>query len=62
MKEPSYVDPNHSLGKKMILCLRCLAQPANTTYSKNTGVLAVTKNYNPATLRMRQYSTSSSAF
>ncbi|MBN2558011.1 MAG: uracil-xanthine permease [Clostridia bacterium] len=26
--------------------------PANTTYSENTGVLAVTKNYNPATLRL----------
>ncbi|MFO7636967.1 MAG: uracil-xanthine permease family protein [Clostridia bacterium] len=26
--------------------------PANTTYSENTGVLAVTKNYNPATLRI----------
>lgn len=26
--------------------------PANTTYSENTGVLAATKNYNPAILRM----------
>lgn len=26
--------------------------PANTTYSENTGVLALTKNYNPAILRM----------
>ena len=26
--------------------------PANTTYSENTGVLAATKNYNPATLRL----------
>ncbi len=26
--------------------------PANTTYSENTGVLAATKNYNPATLRI----------
>ena len=26
--------------------------PANTTYSENTGVLATTKNYNPALLRM----------
>lgn len=26
--------------------------PANTTYSENTGVLATTKNYNPAILRM----------
>lgn len=26
--------------------------PANTTYSENTGVLAVTKNYNPAIIRM----------
>ena len=29
-----------------------LGGPANTTYSENTGVLAVTKNYNPATLRI----------
>ena len=26
--------------------------PANTTYSENTGVLATTKNYNPAILRL----------
>jgi uracil permease len=26
--------------------------PANTTYSENTGVLAVTRNYNPAVLRL----------
>jgi uracil permease len=26
--------------------------PANTTYSENTGVLATTKNYNPAVLRV----------
>lgn len=26
--------------------------PANTTYSENTGVLALTKNYNPAILRL----------
>ncbi|WP_138295841.1 MULTISPECIES: uracil-xanthine permease family protein [unclassified Clostridium] len=26
--------------------------PANTTYSENTGVLAATQNYNPATLRL----------
>jgi len=26
--------------------------PPNTTYSENTGVLAITKNYNPAILRM----------
>jgi len=26
--------------------------PANTTYSENTGVLAVTKNYNPAIIRL----------
>ncbi len=26
--------------------------PANTTYSENTGVLAVTKNYNPAVIRL----------
>ena len=30
----------------------CLGGPANTTYSENTGVLAVTKNYNPSTLRI----------
>ena len=30
----------------------CLGGPANTTYSENTGVLAVTKNYNPTTLRI----------
>lgn len=29
-----------------------LGGPANTTYSENTGVLAATKNYNPATLRL----------
>jgi uracil permease len=29
-----------------------LGGPANTTYSENTGVLAVTKNYNPAVIRM----------
>ena len=29
-----------------------LGGPANTTYSENTGVLAATKNYNPATLRI----------
>lgn len=29
-----------------------LGGPANTTYGENTGVLAVTKNYNPATLRL----------
>lgn len=28
-----------------------LGAPANTTYGENTGVLAVTKNYNPAILR-----------
>ena len=26
--------------------------PANTTYGENTGVLAITKNYNPAILRL----------
>ena len=26
--------------------------PANTTYGENTGVLAITKNYNPAILRI----------
>jgi len=29
-----------------------LGGPANTTYGENTGVLAVTKNYDPATLRI----------
>mgnify|MGYP000957121050 CR=1 FL=1 len=29
-----------------------LGGPANTTYSENTGVLAVTKNYDPSTLRI----------
>ncbi len=29
-----------------------LGAPANTTYSENTGVLAVTKNYNPVTLEI----------
>ncbi len=29
-----------------------LGGPANTTYSENTGVLATTKNYNPALLRV----------
>ena len=29
-----------------------LGGPANTTYSENTGVLATTKNYNPAILRL----------
>ena len=28
-----------------------LRVPANTTYGENTGVLAITKNYNPAILR-----------
>ena len=30
----------------------CMGGPAATTYSENTGVLAATKNYNPATLRI----------
>ncbi len=30
----------------------CIGAPANTTYSENTGVLAVTRNYNPAILRL----------
>ena len=30
----------------------CLGGPANTTYSENTGVLAVTKNSTPTTLRI----------
>lgn len=29
-----------------------LGGPANTTYGENTGVLAITKNYNPAIIRM----------
>ena len=29
-----------------------IGAPANTTYSENTGVLAVTKNYNPVTLEI----------
>lgn len=29
-----------------------LGGPANTTYGENTGVLAITKNYNPANLRI----------
>jgi uracil permease len=29
-----------------------LGGPANTTYGENTGVLAVTKNYNPKTIRV----------
>lgn len=29
-----------------------LGGPANTTYGENTGVLAITKNYNPAILRL----------
>ena len=29
-----------------------LGGPANTTYSENTGVLAVTKNYDPAVIRI----------
>jgi uracil permease len=29
-----------------------LGGPANTTYGENTGVLAITKNYNPAILRI----------
>lgn len=32
-----------------------LGGPANTTYSENTGVLATTRNYNPAILRMTAY-------
>ena len=30
----------------------CLGGPANTTYGENTGVLAVTKNYDPQILRI----------
>lgn len=30
----------------------CIGGPANTTYGENTGVLAITKNYNPAILRI----------
>lgn len=32
-----------------------LGGPANTTYGENTGVLAITKNYNPATLRLAAF-------
>lgn len=34
------------------LCAGLIGGPANTTYGENTGVLAITKNYNPAILRM----------
>lgn len=30
----------------------CLGGPANTTYGENTGVLAVTKNYDPSIIRL----------
>lgn len=30
----------------------CLGGPANTTYGENTGVLAITKNYDPSILRI----------
>lgn len=34
------------------LAAACVGGPANTTYGENTGVLAITKNYNPAILRL----------
>lgn len=34
------------------LAASLLGGPANTTYGENTGVLAITKNYNPAILRL----------
>ena len=32
-----------------------LGGPANTTYGENTGVLAITKNYNPSILRLTAF-------
>jgi len=34
------------------MCSALVGGPPNTTYSENTGVLAVTKNYNPAVIRI----------
>ncbi|WMJ79148.1 uracil-xanthine permease family protein [Clostridium sp. MB40-C1] len=34
------------------LCAGFIGGPANTTYGENTGVLAITKNYNPQILRI----------
>lgn len=34
------------------MCSALIGGPPNTTYSENTGVLAVTKNYSPAVLRV----------
>lgn len=34
------------------LCAGLIGGPANTTYGENTGVLAITKNYNPQILRI----------
>ena len=34
------------------LAASLIGGPANTTYGENTGVLAITKNYNPAILRL----------
>jgi uracil permease len=34
------------------MCSALIGGPPNTTYSENTGVLAVTKNYNPAVIRI----------
>lgn len=34
------------------LCAGFIGAPANTTYGENTGVLAITKNYNPQILRL----------
>jgi len=41
------------LGDGLATCVAgFLGGPANTTYSENTGVLATTKNYDPAILRL----------
>lgn len=34
------------------ICAGLLGGPANTTYGENTGVLAITKNYDPKILRI----------
>lgn len=34
------------------MCSACFGGPPNTTYSENTGVLAVTGNYNPGIIRI----------
>ena len=51
MKDPGL--PRTLLGDGLAtMAAGFLGGPANTTYSENTGVLAVTKNYNPTTLRI----------